>query len=313
MAQDHDDQDNPSVRWPKARMLRAGKPLRERAGRTGPALPSAQAEAELANRRSSAVALVLLGTNAWATSVGWTLLPADVRLRDAVFAASALVWLLLGAMLHLRRDAAPADEDALWPLPPASPGTSVLRWNADAAARWLLLCVYPVALALGLCVGQEAARERVHSPLSMLFCALSLLAYGVVAVSACQAPLALLTSVTHTRKQDRTGGARSDNRLRRAVLGLLLAGALAIALVAPLLPAYREVEAAWGDAAEAGSVLAAVVGGALGVSVIAIYLGALLHARAPERSLTARQRRQRIATLLFAAFFGFVVYFNVVR
>ena len=72
--------------------------------------------AKPATRPTNSVALVLLGTNAWATSVGWTLLPADVRLRDAAFAASALVWLLLGAMLHARRASA-----FIWVAPSARP------------------------------------------------------------------------------------------------------------------------------------------------------------------------------------------------
>jgi hypothetical protein len=286
-------------------MLSDAEP-RERARRHDHEAAAAD-EPATANRPSGAVALVLLGTNAWATSVGWTLLPADVRLRDAALAASALVWLLLGALLHLRRTSLLAEDAAAWR------AEDPVRWRAEDAARWLLLCVFPVALAVALCVGPEAARERVHSPLSMLFCSLSLLAYGVVAVSACQAPLALLRSVTHTRKPDRSNGSRPTNRLRVAMIALLLAGALAISLIAPLLPAYATVEAAWGDASEAGAVLAAVVGGAIGVTLIAIHLGALLHARTPERRDTARQRRQRIATLLFLALFGLVVYFSVVR
>jgi hypothetical protein len=308
MAQDHEGQDNPSIRWPKAPMLSDAKP-RERTQRHDHDRDAASAPAApgTAKRPSGAVALVLLGTNAWATSVGWTLLPADVRLRDAALAASALVWLLLGAVLHLRRSSLLPEDAAAWR------AEDPVRWRAEDAARWLLLCVYPVALAAALCLGPEAARERVHSPLSVLFCSLSLLAYGVVAVSACQAPLSLLTSVTHTRKPNRTNGSRPPNRLRVALVALLCAGALAVSLIAPLLPAYATVEAAWGDAADSGAVLAAVVGGALGVSVIAIHLGALLHARTPERRDTARQRRQRVATLLFLALFGVVVYFSVVR
>ncbi|HEX4351466.1 MAG TPA: hypothetical protein VHZ95_01105, partial [Polyangiales bacterium] len=286
MAQGHDRQDNPSIRWSKAGMRSVapestsdGPADRTRAGRVLASALSAAARASgvpepsddgraHADEPNSTIALILLGTNAWATSVGWTLLPADVRFRDALFGASALLWLLLGAVLHLRRNSEPA----------------------QTATRWLLLCVYPSSLAAALCVGSEAARERVHSPLSMLFCALSLLAYLVVAVNAARSPLPLVAAVTHTRRRERASTPGS-NPLRNAVIVIALGGALAIGLFAPLLPAYSEVEAAWGEASEAGAVLSAVVGGALAVSIVAIYLGAILHPRPIERS-TARQRRQ---------------------
>ncbi|HEY2733646.1 MAG TPA: hypothetical protein VGI70_06655 [Polyangiales bacterium] len=235
------------------------------------------------------MSLILLGTNAWAISVGWTLLAAEIRWRDAMFGASALIWLLLGAVLHLRR----------------------YSDRAQTASRWLLLCVYPTSLAAALCVSSEALRERVHSPLSMLFCSLSLLAYFVVAVNAARSPLPLVAAVVHVRRRERASAPRA-NWARDAAIVIALGGALALALFAPLVPAYSEVEAAWGEASEAGAVLAAVVGGALAVSIVAIHLGSLLHPRPTPRS-TARQRRQRIAGLLFAALFGLVVYFSVVR
>jgi hypothetical protein len=287
MAQGHGDQDNSRIRWSKAGMLSHDEQLRDTEQRRHFARTQSQSD----HAPATSVALGLLGTNAWATTVGWTLLPADVRLSDAGLAASALVWLVLGAMLHLRRDGE----------------------LAQTAARWLLLCIFPVSLAAALCIGSEAIRERVHTPLSMLLCSLSLLAYGVVAVIACQAPLSLLSPVTHTQKRERPIAPRPRADFRTGVSVLMLSGALAIALFAPLMPDYTEVEAAWGDASSAGAALAAVVGGALGVSVIAVYLSALLHARAPERVYSARQRRQRIAGWLFLSLLGLVVYFSVVR
>ena len=242
-------------------------------------------------RRRSAVALIALGSNAWATSVGWTLLPAEVSLRASMFAASALVWLVLGALLHLRRGSAAAEN----------------------AARWLCLCVYPAALAAALCSSSEAARERIHTPLTMAFCALSLLAYGAIAVLTCRVPIALLPATTQPRPAARNARSPERQTIRALSIALLLAGALAIGLVAPLLPAYSEVEAAWGEAAEAGAVLAAVVAAALSVTIVAIDLGSLLQARAAQRTLSARQRRNRVATLLFLSLFGGVVYLTVMH
>jgi uncharacterized membrane protein len=254
-------------------------------------MPSDELDSEATSGRPGAAALIVLGANAWVTGVGWTLLPADVRLRDAALAASGLVWLLIGAMLHVR----------------------MRSERARTAARWLLLCVYPASLAASLCLGSEAAREHVHTPVSMLFCSLSLLAYGVAAVLACREPLLLVTSVTHVRQRDREATPRAPRPLRVSLIALFLLGALGIAVVAPLVPAYTQVEAAWGGAAEAGAVLAAVAAGALGVSMVAIHLGALLHGRPLGPTYTARERRTRIATLLFLSLFGAVVYFSVVR
>jgi hypothetical protein len=273
MAQDHGYQDNPSTRWSKAGM------------------PSDELDTESSREPSTAAILIALGANAWVTSVGWTLLPADVRLQDGALAAVGLVWLLLGAILHVRKHSS----------------------RSQIAARWVLLCVYPASLAAALCLGSEATRERAHSPVSMLFSALSLLAYGVAAVLASREPLALLTSVSHVRQRERKSSALGLRRLRVLVIALLLAGALCIAVIAPLVPAYGEVESAWGGASEAGAVLAAVVGGALGVTVLAIHLGALLHGRPLASRGSARERRSRIATLLFLALLGLVVYFSVVH
>jgi hypothetical protein len=287
MTQDHNLQDTPSTGSAKAAKR----------------LELADADVPPAPLGAGPAALLLLGTNAWAASVGWTLLSADVSLRVSALAALGLVVLVVGAVVHARSSES-ADATGQW------------SERGQVVARWALLCVYPAALAGALCFGSEAARERVHSPLSMMLAGLSLLAYGIAAVRACRAPLALLPAVSRTRKTSRahTRSARESMRpLQLAAAAVVLTGAAAIALVAPLVPVYAEVENSWGQAASAGAVLTAVAGGAIAVSIVATQLGLLLRPRRAAQQLGARQRQNRIATLLFLSLLGVVVYFTVIQ
>ena len=68
---------------------------------------------------------------------------------------------------------------------------------------------------------------------------------------------------------------------------------------------------AWlGDAAAAGATLGALVATATAVSVIAIHLGTILR-RGEQKAEPVRERRNRIATLIFLALLGFVTYYTV--
>jgi hypothetical protein len=92
---------------------------------------------------------------------------------------------------------------------------------------------------------------------------------------------------------------------------ILVVGAAAIALIAPLTTDAKELVAAWGDAAGAGAVLSAIVGGAVAVGIVGLELGALHKAETGSRGLSARQRTNRIATELFLAVVGAVVYLSL--
>jgi hypothetical protein len=232
------------------------------------------------------VALAALGTNAWAMSVGWTLLSADVSMTHALLASGGLAVLWASSLLHARSRSE----------------------SMRLAACWLLLCVFPLSLALALCLGDEVARERTHSALSLPRSALALLAYGAAAVQSCRAPLPLLPVTSHARKAERPQAPEAGRTLRLVASGILLAGSGAIALIAPLMSGYPQLKAAWGDAAGAGSVLAAVVGGALAVSIVGLELGALYRSKQGASVLTRRQRTNRMATWLFAALVGAVLY-----
>jgi polyferredoxin len=177
------------------------------------------------------------------------------------------------------------------------------------AARWLLVCAYPALIGLSLSLGSEQVRETAYTALSMPLCAASLLAYGAAAVVACRQEERPLEAESHPLNGREPSPAPS--RLRRFVIGVCLCGAFAIAVIAPLVPAHAELAGAWGDAAEAGAVLAALAAVAIAVSVIVIHLGSALRKTEKHRE-TIRQRRQRIATLLFLTLLGFVTYFTVV-
>ncbi|HKP56052.1 MAG TPA: hypothetical protein VJV78_05020 [Polyangiales bacterium] len=236
-------------------------------------------------------ALVLgLGVNVWITHVLLALVSDLTTLSQYAVGVFALLCLLLGVAARMS----------------AALGTSERR---EAAARWLLLGVYPGAIGLSLSLGDERVRETAHSAISMPLCAAALLAYGAAAVSACRKRPSLLEAEIHALN-GREAQLR-PKRLRRFVIGAVLLGSLAICVVAPLWPPYPQAAEAWGEAAEAGAVLTALVAMATAVSVIVVHLGSALR-RSETRGETVRQRRNRFATLLFLTLLGFVTYWIVV-
>jgi hypothetical protein len=235
------------------------------------------------------VGLSALGLNAWALSVGFPLLSADVSLQGMLAAASVLGLLGLGALIKAR----------------GHPET------AQHSARLLLLAAYPAGLAAALALGSEAGRERAHSPFSVVLAALSLLAYFVAALQACRPALPLLPAISRSRRSAHAPAADATRPLQRVAAALLLVGAGAIALVAPLLPEYAEVERSWAEAAGPGAVLSALVGGAIAASIVATQLGSLLKPRRRIAGDGLRQRQNKLASALFLALLGAVVYFTV--
>jgi hypothetical protein len=233
------------------------------------------------------LAIAALGLNAWAASVGWTLLSPDVSLTRALLASAGLLPLWLGAL------AARAKSD-LWQL----------------SARWLLLCVFPLSLSAALCLGDEAARERAHSAVSLLLAAISLLAYGAAALQACRAPLPILPTKSHARRSEPRLSSRRPSLSRIAAAAVLILGAFAIALIAPLSSDYALLETSWGEAADAGAALTAVVAGAIAVTLVGIELAPMLKPK-PVVAIPWRRRRTRIVTMLFVAMFSGAVYLRL--
>jgi hypothetical protein len=243
-----------------------------------------------AARSPSSLALFALGTNAWLTCVGWVLISNDVAVWHTAAASFALVPLWLGAVLHART-------------PPE---------HRSDSARWLLLCVFPVALAAALCLGSEATREQAHSPWSLLLAAASLLAYGAAALQACRTPLAILPTRSQARRSERGAAPARESAAMRAGAALLWIGAFAIAIIAPLSSDYATLQLAWGDAADAGAAFTAVVAGGIAVGLLGTELGPLLKARR-ARYVSTRTRRNRIAVMLFLTLCGGMMYLGVLR
>lgn len=272
MAQNHKLQDNPSTPGAKApKRARNNEALQLSAAKGPGALP-----------------LLALGMNAWLTGVGWFLLSTDVSLRDALLASLSLLPLLIGAPLSARAGSE--------------------RWYKVAC--WLLLCAFPVGLSAALCLGNEESRERAHGAWSMLLAGLSLLAYGVAALQTCRAPLPILPARSHARRSERTPAQEPAQGARNLAAAAMLIGAVAIALIAPLSGDFAQLTAAWGEAADAGSALTAVVAGAIAVSIISLDLGPLLKGQSLPRRST-RKQRNRIATMLFLTLLGGAVYLTI--
>ncbi|HKU44163.1 MAG TPA: hypothetical protein VJR89_38645 [Polyangiales bacterium] len=233
------------------------------------------------------MALVLgLGVNVWITHVLLALVSGATSPAQYAVGGFALLCLLLGAAARM----------------------SARPFAVESAARWLLVGAYPACIGLSLSLGDQRTRESAYTALSMPLCAAALLAYGAAAVSACRKQPNLLSAEIHplNGREARL----QPKRLRRFVIAAVLIGSLAISVVAPLWPPYPELARAWGDAADAGAVLTALVAMATAVSVVVVHLGSALR-RSEVRAETLRQRRNRLATLLFLTLLGFVTYFTV--
>jgi uncharacterized membrane protein YidH (DUF202 family) len=224
--------------------------------------------------------------NAWIATIGWVSLALHESAAEAGWSVSSLLPLALG-LLAQGFPAAPA---------------------ARISGRWLLLCAYPVALVAVLAGHPEAALEQAHTPWSMLLAALALLAYLAGALLACSAPLALLPADVEAVDAEPVVTHGPRHAARVGVSLVWITGALAIAVMAPLSPVFTDVERSWGDGAAAGAVLAAIVASALAITSIAVFLGSMLRMADAEHAVSGTETRNRVATLLFLALVGVVVY-----
>ncbi len=251
------------------------------------------------NRWATSLVVAGLGVNALLVCVGWPALVSDAA------AGNTSLGLTLVALLAL------------------AVGVATLLRDSQATARWSLLCAFPAAIGCSLAVVPEAALERAHGPSSLSLAVLALLAHCAGSIAACRPnatslplasrPLAQTGSATASAPNppDPQPAALATTLLRGLVVSLLLAGAFAIAVLAPTLPSYGQVEAAWGDSARAGAVLAAVVAGALATSLLALHLGTLLRLSDTPPTPSAPERRMRVALALFVSVLGAVVYYTI--
>lgn len=223
----------------------------------------------------------------------------------------------------------------LWLVAGAIPATIVQHWGGLGASTGILL---PLAIGAALLSGRapsEGGRSRFlatlflvglvpaatlgvvmllersstndsHPALAMALGSASLLAYLAVTAGVLARPMER-SDVRHRDmkalvESDDAGGRRWRRRLVLGVAGL---GAIALALVAPYLGGEGALFRAWGDAADAAGTLAAVVGGALGVLVLAAFIGPGLRAQRPP---PVNRQRWRIAMFTLVAVSGAVVH-----
>jgi hypothetical protein len=94
---------------------------------------------------------------------------------------------------------------------------------------------------------------------------------------------------------------------RALAAALLVCGALAVGVVAPLWGDPQQLAARWGDAADEGALLCAVVAAALGTATAGPFLAAVLR---PRRTASAPRPdlALRVASLLLLALLGAATY-----
>lgn len=250
---------------------------------------SAAAQDDLAARaaRVDAARVAVLGLNAWLVL---TVLP--MLLAGPQSWASAALLVL--------------------PLPALAFGVSALSRSRRTAGA-ALLAGYPVlvAIAIGL-LGDHVEREP-YSPLGLLFGALSLLAYGAGAALAASRPQGHRpTSLRPLGSVQPIPPDRSRVRTQLALIGVTASAATAVAVVAPMLGGRTALVAAWGDAAREAGVLVAVVAGALGTAVVALFVAPAMRA-SRRRPPTRRQIDARLVALLSVVLTGVLVLFLMHR
>jgi len=222
------------------------------------------------NDRRSALRVVVVGLNIGFAMLLWPL--------DAMPPMDALGW-GAGALL------------------PLALGAVLVARARHAAASWLLLVAFPVLLALSFAMRRADSPD----PLALVLMALSLLAYGAVAASVSGPTPSALPYAGSVRGTFIDGRSLAE-RLRWT---LVCVAALAIVVVAPAWGGTEALHQAWGDAANEGAVLTAVVAASAGCAVMASY--AIGVTRAPNKR-SATNRRWRVALLLAATALGAVTY-----
>jgi hypothetical protein len=230
-----------------------------------------------------ALPVLALGLNTWLVAVGWPLHSARaLGPAQWALAAAALLGISLGAWAQQAGHARSA---------------AVLLWAA-----------FPTALCAASASAYAVAAELAFTPLALGLAPLSLCGYGAAVAAFAPPPrriaheLSPLTS--HAAPPPRS-------RLPHALLtALFVVGATTLTVILPALSPPHATSSRWGAAVLEGSVLVAVVGGALGVTVIAVFLPAV-ERRDPRARATRGDASLRIAWLLFVSLVGAATYVTV--
>lgn len=226
--------------------------------------------------------VMVLGLNAWTVMLLLPMILASPR------SATAILWLVP-------------------PLLPLTAGIAALPRSRPLSA-WLLLGGFPIAVVAIMAALPALVVDSPFSTPGVALGALCLCAFGAAAALSAGRPRQLretstrpLTSVAPT--QEHTG----RRWVRRAVLFVTTAGAAALAWLAPAVGDRTGYQAAWGDTAREAATLTAVVGGALAVSIVALFVGPSLRA-SRTRPPSSRRVRRRVGWLLLSVAIGAAFY-----
>jgi hypothetical protein len=236
--------------------------------------------------------VLVLGMQVWVIGVAWPMLDGTrtTGVLEFAFGAACLMALLAGALV------------------PARGGSRAARDRVQAA---LWLVVFPTLVVATCGARPERWNQRLYGSVGLVLLWSALCAFGAKAalVSAGEPPRMPSTSVP----LDEALLAAGDGPLRRhGVAALCVIGGAAIALIAPTWGGLAALEAAWGEAALTGGVLTAVIGGALGVATIAVFLGQALREAPPSRPPSRKEIVLRTLGYLWLALLGAVTYFIVI-
>lgn len=230
--------------------------------------------------------------------------PEGVRPVALLGATLFAVWWLLPTALGGTTRPWLAAAAALPPLALLAVGARALRDGRPGPASWALLAGVPVALG----GAQAAVFPTLAAPPGpgpgWVVTALALLAYGAAAARA-------LARSGPARRGDRRpleasegAPARPPGTVpRRWLLGGATAGALALVLSPAATRDPESFAEAWGPAQTEAALLVAAVSTALGVSVLAVFVGPGLRA-SRERPPSPAERRSRVARAITLAALG---------
>ncbi len=200
------------------------------------------------------VRLLALGSNAWAVAVALPARAGGVHgVADWVLIALPLVALALGVRALARR---------------------------SGAALGLLAVGVPVLLVTGVAARADPQLSDHYTPATTVLAALSVLAYVVAVAHALGRP-PLLHATRETKLALAARARPAARSLRALVLGTTGTVALLLAVAVPALGSHETAVQAWGEAADEGRVLTAIVGATIACIATGAIVGPSLRAERP--------------------------------
>lgn len=170
----------------------------------------------------------------------------------------------------------------------------------NGAALGLLAVGVPVLLVTAVAARSDPALGDRYGTATMILSALSMLAYVIASADALGRPALLLA--TKESKLAIAARARPSSRgLRALVLGTTSTVALLLAIVVPSLGSRATATQAWGEAADEGRVLSAIVGAAIACIMTAAIVGPSLRAARPTAGRPAEGTLTVTLALVVAA------------